>query len=328
MATPKIAGLRVSGFKKFQEPFALDFRDPQGRPLKTIVLGGSNGSGKTTVLEALLAGMGRANLVRVPSDIGSAVELLASAAVEVDLQDGELARVARFERGQLEVSDGQGIGFELDAMAFLAGIPLDYYSSWRAPSLVGGVRPMTVGRRPGDTEANRLWRLKQKIVDQRSRKGFQQALPGIRPLDDVWLERLNAIWRIFHGPGSGINADIVDPAAEDPVFDLFVLEGDRRVCSVDHCASGEIEILSLCASLITQDFDGVLLLDEPELHLHPEWQGGLLPALRTLAPDAQIIVSTHSDIIWDQVYSYERFLLGPDEDPRKRLAGGEREGEE
>jgi hypothetical protein len=35
----------------------------------------------------------------------------------------------------------------------------------------------------------------------------------------------------------------------------------------------------------------------------------ILPALRTLAPDVQMIVAAHSDAVRDQACSFERFLL-------------------
>lgn len=43
-----------------------------------------------------------------------------------------------------------------------------------------------------------------------------------------------------------------------------------------------------------QDFNGVVLIDEIELHLHPEWQGKICSTLTTLFPNIQFIISTHS----------------------------------
>lgn len=39
---------------------------------------------------------------------------------------------------------------------------------------------------------------------------------------------------------------------------------------------------------------GVVLIDEIELHLHPEWQQVILPTLRSVFPRIQFIVTTHS----------------------------------
>lgn len=40
--------------------------------------------------------------------------------------------------------------------------------------------------------------------------------------------------------------------------------------------------------------DGVILIDEIDLHLHPKWQRILIPKLREVFPNCQFIVSTHS----------------------------------
>jgi predicted ATP-binding protein involved in virulence len=39
---------------------------------------------------------------------------------------------------------------------------------------------------------------------------------------------------------------------------------------------------------------GILLIDEIELHLHPHWQQTVIPSLRKVFPNTQIIVTTHS----------------------------------
>lgn len=43
-----------------------------------------------------------------------------------------------------------------------------------------------------------------------------------------------------------------------------------------------------------KDFKGVVLIDEIELHLHPEWQGKICNTLVTLFPEIQFIITTHS----------------------------------
>ncbi|HSN99499.1 MAG TPA: AAA family ATPase, partial [Candidatus Nanopelagicales bacterium] len=121
-------------------------------------------------------------------------------------------------------------------------------------------------------------------------------------------------------------------APKDRLPDLFVMRGDERVCSVDQVSSGEIELLSFAGWIILNDFDdGLLVIDEPELHLHPQWQVTILPALRELAPNAQFLVASHADAVWDQAYSFERFLLVPETDPRSeawRRDGGRAQQEE
>lgn len=43
-----------------------------------------------------------------------------------------------------------------------------------------------------------------------------------------------------------------------------------------------------------EDFDGIVLIDELELHLHPEWQYRIAGVLVNIFPNVQFIVTTHS----------------------------------
>jgi predicted ATP-binding protein involved in virulence len=45
---------------------------------------------------------------------------------------------------------------------------------------------------------------------------------------------------------------------------------------------------------------GILLIDEIELHLHPRWQQTVIPNLRAVFPNTQIIAATHSPLVLEQ----------------------------
>jgi hypothetical protein len=335
---PKIHRVRIENFRRIREPLELDLTSPKGAPSRNIVLAGPNGCGKTSVLEAILLGLGQGRLlVRDAQKTGSERRrtfLAKGARIELD---------ASFDDGAILSWELTSSGFNPDGetpddqpdpdikLPWLTSMAVEYFSSWRAPALVGPVKPLT-GRngRPADNESNRLWRLKQKINDERARGGYVPTPVG-KGKADLWLERINQAWQRFHGDdGTSIDAQIVDPDDEELLADLFVIRDGRRLCSVDEASSGELELLSFASSLITNDFKaGLLVIDEPELHLHPQWQATFLPALRDLAPDAQFIVASHADAVWEQAYSFERFLLVPETDPRsdtfrgRRVAAGE-----
>ncbi len=42
------------------------------------------------------------------------------------------------------------------------------------------------------------------------------------------------------------------------------------------------------------DFEGIVLIDEIEKHLHPQWQREIVPNLQTTFPNLQFIITTHS----------------------------------
>jgi len=46
-----------------------------------------------------------------------------------------------------------------------------------------------------------------------------------------------------------------------------------------------------------KDFQGIVLIDEVELHLHPKWQYSFMNKLREIFPLIQFIVTTHSPTV-------------------------------
>jgi predicted ATP-binding protein involved in virulence len=54
---------------------------------------------------------------------------------------------------------------------------------------------------------------------------------------------------------------------------------------------------------------GILLIDEIELHLHPQWQQKIIPNLRTVFPHTQLIAATHSPQVLTTVESQHILIL-------------------
>lgn len=61
------------------------------------------------------------------------------------------------------------------------------------------------------------------------------------------------------------------------------------------------------------DMEGLVLIDELDLHLHPRWQRDLVPALREIFPAFQFIVTTHSPALLPAFAAEEVVLLRQDE---------------
>lgn len=60
-------------------------------------------------------------------------------------------------------------------------------------------------------------------------------------------------------------------------------------------SSGEKQLLVIMLTTLVQDMTPcVLLMDEPEISLHIEWQQQLIQRVRSLNPNVQIIMTTHS----------------------------------
>lgn len=55
--------------------------------------------------------------------------------------------------------------------------------------------------------------------------------------------------------------------------------------------------------------EGIILIDEVDLHLHPSWQRLMIPKLMKLFPKCQFIISTHSPQVLSHAQPESIFLL-------------------
>lgn len=78
---------------------------------------------------------------------------------------------------------------------------------------------------------------------------------------------------------------------------LYFKDSNRASSEYDYTklSSGEKQILILLTESLLQDGESKLFIaDEPELSLHVDWQSMILPSIKILNANAQIIVATHS----------------------------------
>jgi len=183
---PKIHRIRIEKFRRIGDMLELDLRTPRGRPSPLAVLAGPNGCGKTSVLEAVLLGLGQEALVvrdLEPSEREASWRASVPAGARIELtvsfDDGpEETWVRTQERFSRVKGDGTEETPPQGAVSVSPALLVEYFSSWRAPKLVGPVKPLAPGRRPANNETNRLWRLKQRIADEVTRLGAQRSLGG------------------------------------------------------------------------------------------------------------------------------------------------------
>ena len=77
------------------------------------------------------------------------------------------------------------------------------------------------------------------------------------------------------------------------------VQTDQGELSIELLSSGEKHLLRILVECLASE-SNCLLIDEPELSLHIDWQHELPQALITVNPAAQVIMATHSpDIMAD-----------------------------
>ena len=100
--------------------------------------------------------------------------------------------------------------------------------------------------------------------------------------------------------------------SEDNTIDFRIMPKDGHgTFTFDGLSSGQKEIISTLFLIWRHTIHKpcVVFIDEPELHLNPEWQRTFTDQLSNLAPENQYIIATHSEDIMDTVDDDRRFLL-------------------
>lgn len=105
-----------------------------------------------------------------------------------------------------------------------------------------------------------------------------------------------------------------------PVLDMYVKSNDLRL-SVFNMSQGEKTLLALVSDIARRlvtlnpnssaplNGNGVVLIDELDLHLHPQWQQTIIKNLERTFPNVQFIISTHSPLILTTVTSEQIKIL-------------------
>lgn len=62
-----------------------------------------------------------------------------------------------------------------------------------------------------------------------------------------------------------------------------------------------------------EEMEGLILIDEIDLHLHPKWQASLIRSLKRAFPRIQFIATTHSPMVLPSLEADEVFVLRQDE---------------
>jgi len=101
----------------------------------------------------------------------------------------------------------------------------------------------------------------------------------------------------------------------------LIIQKNNKEVKIKQLSSGEKMILLLVCDiarrlLILNSMDenclegeGVVLIDEIEMHLHPKWQRRIVPALRKVFPNIQFIATTHSPQVLSNLSDNEIIVL-------------------
>ena len=316
--------VRIRGFKRFDE---VEFRLPGH-----VVLAGPNNTGKTTVLQAIASWSLALQRWRELNDFNprrayTQAPIARQAFSAVPLRSFDLMWKDRRYRGQIEIeirhNAGWSVTMELVADSTeqiyvrpKADVPVEPLRTLDLPAVY--VPPMT----GLETDEPLLQRPKIEQLLGLGRPGeiLRNLLVEASLDESGWSRLQTSIDKLF-------GYELLPPDASGAhIRAEYRMTGGGQLFDIGSAGSGFQQVLMLLAFLNTRK-GAVLLLDEPDAHLHVILQDAIYHELRTVAAreHSQLIVATHSEIVINAVESRELCVtldeprMLADEQDRSRL---------
>ncbi|WP_304708937.1 AAA family ATPase [uncultured Rikenella sp.] len=230
------------------------------------ILSGSNGSGKSTVLRCLS-------------------DLFTRGAVSA----GHRCRMRSIE---VEFADGRRAGSDhpFDPAAFHVAVISTFDTTLQESEAIYKLSDGTVATYL-DWE---LYRLQNRYLTYQLEVGKRviAALQAGRTMEDITslttrrTQYFDIIDALLEATGKRVDR-------ESDTLQFLTQYG--TMISPHQLSSGEKQILIILTTVLIQSGrDFILIMDEPEISLHFDWQRRLIDDVRTLNPNLQLILATHS----------------------------------
>ncbi len=294
------ASLTVNNVKCFKGKQTIDLSDGNGKPALWTVILGDNNTGKTTLLRCLSFSMRIFTMATDDTSVKRSV-------------------LAKFMKGEIwydyilqktEIAWGQSL-VDTNAKKFereMSELIIYGYGTARrmAPNFL--MDPNSLSEIDHHKATDTLFSEEATLINAEEwlLQTYLAAKNGIKRAE--W--QLNEIKKVLT---SGILPDVKDfeiKTTEQPPFNTYVLfQTDYGKVRLKELGYGYQTCLSWLADLMKRQFDrypdsenplaepAIVLVDELDLHLHPEWQRQIIQFLTKQFPRIQFIVTSHSPLV-------------------------------
>lgn len=204
------------------------------------------------------------------------------------------------------------------------------------PLILGAYRKIDYKRLNGMSREEKYTKSRQQYIDNAPRSLNGGYIPDVKQwminryfqIEKEWAsqEKENWIWLLenfnFLTPKEwefkfvSIHRDL------EPIFSL-----NGKECYLEELSSGFQAILSIILAIFewiektnksenlsVKNAIGTVVIDELDVHLHPEWQLTIRQALKTIFPNLQFIVTTHSPHLIASAEENEIIIMSTDND--------------
>ena len=294
-----IRSVRIRGFKRFRE---VEFRLPGH-----VVLAGPNDTGKTTLLQAIASWALALRRWRELNDFNRRngyrkVPITRQAFVAVPLRSFDLLWTDRRYHGKIEIELRHDAGWAV-TMEFIADSTEQIYvrpardsiADLRETDLQAVFIPPMTGL--ATDEPPLLWpTIEQLLSFGRPGEVLRNLLAEVNRNQVAWEALQTTVLKLF-------GYQLLPPDATGAYIRAeYQMTEQGAPLDIASAGSGFQQVLMLLAFLNTRR-NAVMLLDEPDAHLHMILQDAIYHELRSTAArhGSQLIVATHSEVVINTV---------------------------
>ena len=207
--------------------------------------------------------------------------------------------LAAIDKGELEVKDApQGTSIKLmpEGSTYLQ---FDVIRSFDRPLLHSDLLEKLSDSRVKTELDWQIYRLQKRFLDYQVNIGNRiiELLTTGEPDDQQKAAEVSAPKKQFQDMIDDLFAEThkrIDRKSNEIQF-IQSPDGEDEILTPYQLSSGEKQMLAILMTVLVENREPyALLMDEPEISLHVDWQTRLIDLIRQLNPNAQIILSTHS----------------------------------
>jgi len=284
----KIKKLEFSGHEVLGD-LSIDFTDDSGKPLDVVVFIGDNGTGKTQVLKSIVDTIGYSGVYKDSAKIERSQGCIKLSKNSTHLIVDEL----RFD-------DAEYRGYSDRDSEYLGSNELDQKIIVWFPAELNVEQRKTNQHHPTLklVEVADQWHfdeINDYIIDRINKAIYKDMS---KPAKKVFDDESKEINTTFEDLDVGVKLIGLSGESGLPIFKNN--QGDEM--ELKDLSSGEKQLFFRFLSLKRLNVNNtIIIVDEPETSLHPEWQRKIIKVYENIGENNQIIMATHSPLILGSV---------------------------
>ena len=299
---------------------SLDFRKSDGTPYNTIVIAGENGTGKTSILNSIYSIIKGKPLLNIEKIwyYSNGVEFEAEPDASYNIATGFYKRTNRLT--------GQSTSFTISENSHNERLENDpdemrrngcVYSSARSGFKTSEVKSSSTSQldsnKIGEDEDFDYTQIKQLLVDvhvQDTQDWYElsnDCASDSNPINFIAFKKQSRMSRFSKAFDNFFDSSLKfkDIDNNNPKEKTIRFIKDNKLIGIDELSTGEKQIVyrgAYCLRNSRAVENGVVLVDEPELSMHPKWQQKIMEYYRGLfksesGQSVQMIFATHSQYV-------------------------------